>query len=281
MGVVRLVGGRIKRKVNFMATITQKELGGRIKALREDFGYSQEELAKSLKIGRPAITQIEAGARDINSIELAEMAKVFDISIDTLLDTKIKIKEYKQEQNELKKQFKKQDVRISVPNINKDKFKNVLLYVLEKCGAKPNVGETVLYKLLYFADFNFFELYEELFTGATYRKIQYGPAPQEFTEIVNEMIKKGEIKRDSNNYYGKPQKRYLPLIKSDLTKLKATEKEVLDKVIEQFSDYNATEISDRSHEDTPWKVTPDKEIINYDLVFYRTPSYSVRTYSEE
>ncbi|MEK9195363.1 MAG: helix-turn-helix transcriptional regulator [Patescibacteria group bacterium] len=81
-----------------MAIITQKELGERIKALRDDFGYSQEELAKSLKIGRPAITQIEAGARDINSTELAEIAKIFDISIDTLLDIKINIKEYKQDQ---------------------------------------------------------------------------------------------------------------------------------------------------------------------------------------
>lgn len=264
-----------------MNTITQKELGERIKSLREDFGYSQEELAESLKLGRPAISQIESGVRDINSIELAEIAKIFDISIDTLLDSKMNIIEYQEEQKELKKNSKKQDVRISVPRVNKDKFKNVLLYILEKCGAKPNVGETVLYKLLYFTDFNFFELYEELFTGATYRKIQYGPAPQEFTTIVNEMIKKGEIKRDTNNYYGKPQKRYLPLVKADITQLKASEKEVLDKVIDQFSDCNATEISDRSHEDTPWKVTPDKEVIDYDLVFYRTPPYSVRTYSEE
>lgn len=261
-----------------MSIITQIELGKRIKTLREDFSYSQEELARVLRLARPTISQIEAGIREVSGIELAEIAKVFDISLDVLLDVQIDVKEYKFAQEELRKQSYPQDIRVSIPKINKSKFKNVLLYILEKCGAKPNVGETVLYKLLYFADFNFFELYEESFTGAIYRKINFGPAPQGFTEIVNEMIQKGELKRDTNNYYGKPQKRYLPLVKADLTKLKAHEKEVLDKVIDQLSDFNATEISNYSHEDIPWKVTPDKEIIDYDLVFYRMPAYSVRTY---
>jgi len=264
-----------------MATITRKKLGERIKELREDFGYSQEELAQKIKVPRPAISQIEAGVRDVSSIELANIAKVFDIATDTLLDQGVELKKYKEEQSELKKSAKGSDVRISIPQFNKDKFKNIVLYILEKCGAKPNVGETVLYKLLYFSDFNFFEVYEEQLTGATYRKIPHGPAPQEFIKIAEEMVEKGELKKDTIDYFGKRQKRYLPLTKADLTKLQASEKEVLDKVIDQLSDLNATQISDYSHDDTPWKVTPDGDVINYDLVFYRTPAYSVRTYSDE
>lgn len=264
-----------------MVIITRKKLGERIKMLREDFGYSQEELAKKIKVSRPAISQIESGTRDINSTELVNLARVFDISTDKLLNQDVQLKEYKEEQVKLKKEAEKNDVRISIPQFKKNKFKNVVLYILERCGAKPNVGETVLYKLLYFADFNFFEMYEEQLTGATYRKIPFGPAPQEFTKIAEEMVKKGELKKDTIDYYGKRQKRYLPLTKADLTKLQASEKEVLDKIVDQLSDLNATQISDYSHDDTPWKVTPDGEIINYDLVFYRTPAYSVRTYSEE
>ena len=30
--------------------------------------------------------------------------------------------------------------------------------MIEKCGGKPNLGETVLYKLLYFIDFDNFEI---------------------------------------------------------------------------------------------------------------------------
>ncbi|MCB0486399.1 MAG: SocA family protein, partial [Flavobacteriaceae bacterium] len=157
-----------------------------------------------------------------------------------------------------------------------EKFKQVLLYLLERCGGKPNVGETVIYKLLYFADFNFYELFEEQLTGATYRKLKYGPVPREFVEIVNEMVKNQELVTVEDSYYGYPQTRYIPLKKADLNQLSAAAKTVLDSVVERFSDKSATWLSNYSHDDIPWKATAEKEVIDYELVFYRTPAYSVR-----
>ena len=61
------------------------------------------------------------------------------------------------------------------------------MYVLSKVGSKPNVGESVLYKLLYFIDFNYYEKYEEQLIGATYIKNHYGPTPIEFVKIVEDM----------------------------------------------------------------------------------------------
>ena len=170
-----------------------------------------------------------------------------------------------------------------MPKFNKDKFKQVLLYVLEKCGAKANVGETVLYKLLYFADFDYYELYEDYLTGSAYRKIAYGPAPCDFQKTVEEMIKDGQLKKVTADYHGKAQKKYLPLIRSEIDKWDwtAKEKEVIDNVIEKLSGMDATTISDYSHSDIPWEVAQEKEFIDYESVFYRKPSYSVRSYPEE
>ena len=42
-----------------MKKLTQKEIGIRISEIRKSKEYSQEDLAKMLKINRPAITQIE------------------------------------------------------------------------------------------------------------------------------------------------------------------------------------------------------------------------------
>ena len=70
---------------------------------------------------------------------------------------------------------------------NLGKFKEVLLYVLNKVGSKPNIGETVLYKLLYFIDFDFYEKYEERLIGASYIKNHYGPTPAEFKEIIDDI----------------------------------------------------------------------------------------------
>lgn len=250
--------------------ITQKKLGKKIKKFREDLDLSQESLASKLNLPRPAISQIESGQRKVDSLELKKIAKLFNVSVDELLADK----------KSAKKRKRKKTI---TPKLYKERFRQVLLYILEKCGAKPNVGETVVYKLLYFCDFDFYELFEKFLTGAHYRKINYGPAPCDFDKIIKEMIKAGQLKKISTEYYGKPQKKYIPLVNSDLSKAKIEVggKEVIDKVINKLSDMDATTIAKYSHHDIPCDTTPDREIIDYELVFYRTPAYSVRNYPKE
>lgn len=264
-----------------MGHLNQRQIAAHIKWIREAKGYSQEDVAKALEIPRTAVSHMEQGIRGISGLELARLAHLFDVSADFLLNMEKEPEVHLERGPVMKKSVSKAELRISVPALKKDRFKQVLLYILERCGAKPNLGETVLYKLLYFADFNFYELYEEHLTGATYRKLPQGPAPLEFQKIVKEMLLQKELVAEPSIYHGYPQKRYLPLIKADLTKLKASEKQVLDQVIDRLSDMNATTISDYSHEDTPWKVAAPKDILDYEMVFYRTPAYSVRIYSDE
>ena len=143
------------------------------------------------------------------------------------------------------------------------------------------MGETVLYKLLYFSDFNFYETYEEHLTGAQYRKLPYGPVPQNLDTLITDMMKKGQLQRIKTEYHGFPQTRYIPLKKADLTKMTAAEKDIIDRVIERFSDWSASAISDYSHKDMPWKATEEGDLIDYELAFYRESPFSVRTYVEE
>lgn len=259
--------------------LSQKQIGQRITELRKMKGLSQEALAKSIKISRPSLAQIELGNRSLDILELQKLSFVLEFSLDDFMSKdfstgqEVDVKE--------DKKAKKQEERISVPTLQINKFKNVLLYILERCAGKPNVGETVLYKLLYFSDFNYYELYEEHLTGATYRKLPYGPVPQKFDSIIGQMIEKGHLQRVKTEYHGYPQTRYLPLEKADLTELKASEKEIIDKVIEQMSDWSATMISDYSHKDLPWEVTDEGKDISYELAFYRELPYSVRVYHDD
>jgi uncharacterized phage-associated protein len=175
----------------------------------------------------------------------------------------------------------KYESRVSAPVLYSQKFKNILLYILEHCAGKPNVGETVLYKLLYFSDFNYYELYEEHLSGAEYRKLPFGPVPHQIESIINKMIEQQQVQRIKTEYHGYPQTRFIPLIKPNLKEIRASEKDIIDKVVEQFSDWSAATISDYSHQDMPWKATSDGEIIDYELAFYREPPFSVRNYEEE
>jgi hypothetical protein len=242
-------------------------------------GLSQEDLAKSVKISRPSLAQIELGNRSVDILELQKLSLVLKFSLDDFMSKEFSVRQDVDVKEE--KKAKKHEERTSVPTLKVNKFKNVLLYILERCAGKPNVGETVLYKLLYFSDFNYYELYEEHLTGAKYRKLPYGPVPQKLDTIIGQMIEKGQLQRVKTEYHGYPQTRYLPLEKADLTELKASEKDIMDRVIEQMSDWSAAAISNYSHKDMPWLASKEGEEINYELAFYRDAPFSVRNYGDE
>ncbi|MBX7095788.1 MAG: DUF4065 domain-containing protein [Flavobacteriales bacterium] len=269
----------VTKRIDMSIKLSRKEIGKRITELRKMKGWSQEDLAKSVKISRPSLAQIELGNRSVDILELQKLSLVLEFSIDDFMSvdfSAIHESDVKEE-----KKVKKEEERISVPSLQVNKFKNVLLYILERCAGKPNVGETVLYKLLYFSDFNYYELYEEHLTGAKYRKLPYGPVPQKLDSIIDQMIEKGQLQRVKTKYHGYPQTRYLPLEKANLTELKASEKETIDKVIEQMSDWSAASISNYSHKDIPWLASKEGEEINYELAFYRDAPFSVRNYGDE
>lgn len=238
---------------------------------------SQDEMSQIIGISRPSLAQIEQGNRNIKVDELKRIAELFHLSMDEIMsnDFSIEAVTTKEEAED-----KTADVRISVTELNMQKFKNLILYILERCAGKPNIGETVLYKLLYFSDFNYYELYEEHLSGATYRKLPNGPVPKSVDVVLKGMVDEGALQLFKTQYFGYNQKRYMPLVGADLRLFNGAEKEVVDNVIERLSNMSATDISHYSHEDMPWKASKEMEVIDYELAFYRTPPYSVRTYNE-
>lgn len=168
-----------------------------------------------------------------------------------------------------------------VQKSNPDKFKQVLLYILNEVGGKPNVGETVLHKLLYFIDFDYYEKFEETLMGATYIRNHHGPTTVELKEILHDMQENGEIEAVKSQYFKYPQTKYLPHVPPDLDKLSAREIDHVDKVLAHLSDKNAKEIENYSHGDIPWKIAQPGEPLLYESVFYRDDKYSVRTYDDE
>lgn len=254
-------------------------LGQRVKEFREQAGMSQQRLAQLLKIPRPSVSQIENGERKVSTDELVRLTEIFELSVARLLDMEKEPEVVLQEKK--KEKAVKPVIRINVPQKNVEKFKEVLLYILNKVGSKPNIGETVIYKLLYFMDFDFYEKYEEQLVGATYTKNKYGPTPMEFKKIVDKMIQKGDIVKVESKYFEYPQTKYLPLRAADLSRLKAHEMKVIDDVLNHLSDMNASDISAYSHNDVPWLTTEENQSIEYESVFYRTPPYSVREYRED
>lgn len=225
---------------------------------RKKLGLSQAELASLLGMSRPTLSKTEKGERTLTPEEKEKL--------DSLVDSL-----------ELEKQGS--GMRVNIPQENIEKFKQVLLYVLEQVGAKPNVGLTVLYKLLYFIDFDHYEKYGEQLMGLTYFRNTHGPTPRNFKKVVEQMKKSGEIVEVKSKYFTHDQKKFLPHTEADLSLLDGRELEMIDDVLRRYSDKSARQLSDMSHRDMPWKATKKGENIDYELVFYRSDEFSVGEYS--
>jgi transcriptional regulator with XRE-family HTH domain len=248
-----------------------------LKKLLLKHGISHEKLADLFGVSRPTAAKIANGEKEMTISELRKLAEVFGISVDEVLGEK-KSEEIILEKCITKKE--KSTERISVPAENVNKFKNVLLYITQKIGALPNVGQTVLYKILYFCDFDYYEKFEGQLTGARYIRNHYGPTPVAFAKIVNEMILDGQIEEVKTKFFNKEQTKYIPVVEPDLSVLSGQELNHIDEEIERLGNMTATELTNLSHNDVPWIVTSEGKDIPYETAFYRTPDTSVRDYGD-
>ncbi len=255
--------------------------------MRRKHEITQEEISEILGLSRPTYSQIESGERELSISEAEKIAGIFNLSLNDFLvgkdsdKTKVILEKTHKKNKPLCNEIRDNRPQIVVDANKVEKFKQAILYILSKVGAKPNVGETVLYKLLYFIDFDFYEKFEEQILGATYKKNHYGPTPIEFIEIVKEMISNEELIQVKNKVFNYQQKKYLPLIEPNLDRFSAKELKHIDEVLVRFSDKTATWLSNYSHKDVPWQTAEDGEIIDYESVFYRTAETSVRIYDND
>ncbi len=63
-----------------------KTLGKKIRLLRHQKGWSQEDVAKRLQISIPAFSKIETGITDVNLSRLEQISKLFDMTVVQLLN---------------------------------------------------------------------------------------------------------------------------------------------------------------------------------------------------
>lgn len=157
----------------------------------------------------------------------------------------------------------------------------MLHLIIFKVGSLPHVGKTVLWKLMYFSDFDFYEIFEKYMTGEEYRKLEHGPAPSHFDIAIANLIEGEKIRQIKNKFHGHVQEKYIPIQDPDTSELSKEEVEVINKVISRYGEFNASQISGLSHNDMPWMATDDKKIIDYELVFYRDSVTSVRKYDDD
>ena len=230
---------------------------------RKMAGISQSEVAKILGISRPTYIKLEKGESKPTEEQEALLADIFDVSKETL--------EKENVLDEIKFDIKPMEI----PKENLERFKQVLLYIISKVGGRPNIGQTAIYKLLYFIDFDYYEKYQKYLIGAKYIKNTYGPTPVSFARVSRNLQDKGELVEVNSKHFHFDQKRYMVTLEPDVSLLSAQELKHIDDELSRLASKSAKELSELSHKDTPWKVAKDKQELNYRHVFYRPDETSV------
>ena len=100
---------------------------------------------------------------------------------------------------------------------NEDKFRELVLYVSQKCAFDPTFGATKLNKILFYSDFFAFAKSGTAITGVEYQRLRNGPAPRKLLPIREQMIKEGILgMQEIPLKTGKVQKRTVSLRQPNL-----------------------------------------------------------------
>ena len=222
--------------------------GSFIREQREKRGISQGQMAERLSISRPSYVAVEKGTKELSLSEAEALTKVFGISVDELL-------------------------RGEAPNYKKYK-QMILAYLREAKKDGKILKKTKLAKLMYLADFAWFYENLESMSGMEYRKMQFGPVPSDFFRAVEELEEEGSIKikheRDGEkDMYVISEGRGSS--KRPLDELSKEENILIDNVWDKWSDANTREIVDFTHNQLPYTLAFDGEVVSYPLITQVNP----------
>lgn len=225
-------------------------LSQRIKELRIGRGLSQEVVAKHLGTSRPSYDKIENGSKELTVSQASKLASVFGVSLDELLFETV---------SEVGKAY------------DADKYRQMILNCIH-FGSSENdhrIPKTKLAKLLYLADFGWYYKKLESMSGLQYRKQAQGPVSDEYFRVIDELFEDGAI---SIKYSGRAQMISANDPAED-TKLQQEEKALIKAISEEWRPMRTQALVDFTHEQLPWRICRNMELIPYELITQEEPDH--------
>lgn len=148
-----------------------------------------------------------------------------------------------------------------------ERFRQLALYIAERCADDPRFGKTKLAKILFYSDFGAFGQLGDSITGATYSKFPNGPFPRMLDRELSTMEHEGMGQVVHANYFQRDQHRLVPLSLVDISGFSGPEISIVEQAIEALRDHNAADVSRLSHLEPAWQCVDDWDDIPYDLAF--------------
>ena len=160
--------------------------------------------------------------------------------------------------------------------LSKNKYQNIILYLCQELGGEIR-GKKKLAKLLYFADFDFFEKFQKSITGDTYKAFPKGPLPSALDSVILDMSKKKSLQTESIREWGKdyaPTEVYKCVAKPDMSVFDKDEKRMLDRIVKRYGNLNGEQLAELSHAEAPYTATEPYKEIPYEFTYYRGTDFN-------
>ena len=216
-----------------------------IKKLRSENGYSQEYVAKEIGMSRSSYILVEQGKKGLCLGEAEVLCKLYRISISDLVSNN-------------KKKFQK--------------YEQMLFAFLRLLDGDKKVPKTKLAKLLYLSDFAWFYNSHKSMSGLEYRKFTYGPVPDYYFRLIEELYSDGKIaiepKGDATLIF---QTRVGKKVGDEL--LDKKEMKLIKNIVKNWKNKSTKEIVDFAHSQIPYTFVDKGDIIPYELITQEEPEH--------
>lgn len=259
--------------------LSPTELGRRIAQIRKNLSLSQAEFASLLGMPRSALTQVESGNRSLKVEELTRLAphlpgtlnQFLDPSADLGADRTAYARYHRSRPSGAEEPEVGYDVEVRnpIPVLQVGKLEQALRYFLQHIPASEPNTNSAMVALMYFAEFQFYELYEVHFCGVSFQRVPHGLAASEVAEALFHIRQTLGIE-DALGGQG------FKSLKPDLRVFNGAEYEVLRAVIDRFGTFDAASLYELVKRDLPWEATQDGAYLDYELAWYREFPFSAK-----
>ena len=226
-------------------------ISSNIEKARSMRGYSQEQVARALGVSRPTYVNIETGKKELTISQAKALSSMLKIGLDDILgDT---------------------DGASLFSNViaSTEKYKQIILNAL-KHGADSDgkITKTKLAKLVYLADFIWYYRNSSPMSGMTYRKLPRGPVADVYFRALDELEEEGVIIREP-----KGQAVLFSLVEREAptSKLSDDELDLIVKISKAWQGKSTGDIVNFTHEQLPWQICREGEVIPYNLITQEEP----------
>jgi Protein of unknown function (DUF4065) len=146
------------------------------------------------------------------------------------------------------------------------RFRELILYVSQRCENDPTFSAVKLNKILFYADFEAFAFYGKPITGMAYQKLPQGPAAKAMKRILGEMQRDNLVRVEPQKVHGYDRERVVPIRPPAPGIFSTEEIDIVEKHVRLFWNMTAKAVSDYSH-GMAWKLANENELIPYEAVF--------------